>query len=142
VPQRFTTPYQPEYKSEAVRLVQSGVKIVQVVKDLGGHDQTIPNWTKQADLDIGRRGVLERLLRLARAAAFFAALYDAELTEIIRKIDVDSRGTYGVPRVECEVINRNRWATHARQRSQSSTSSRLLQPPRTLGLRPAVAGGV
>jgi len=31
------------------------------------------------------------------------ALHDAELTEIIRKIHVDSRGTYGVPRVHAEL---------------------------------------
>ncbi len=33
------------------------------------------------------------------------ALHDAELTEIIRKIHVDSRGTYGVPRVHAELVD-------------------------------------
>jgi len=45
----------PEYKSEAVRLVRSGVSVGQVAKDLGVNDQTIRNWIKQADLDSGRR---------------------------------------------------------------------------------------
>lgn len=90
--QRYTTPYPPKYKSEAVRLVHSGVSIVQVAKDLGVNDQTIPNWVKQTDLDSGRRkdGLAteerQELLRLRRenrvlreereiqkrAAAFFA----------------------------------------------------------------------
>jgi transposase len=92
LPQRYTTPYPPEYKSEAVRLVHSGVSIVQVAKDLGVNDQTIRNWIKQVDLDSGRRkdGLTteerQELLRLRRenrvlreereilkkAAAFFA----------------------------------------------------------------------
>ena len=92
MPQRYTTPYPPEYKSEAVRLVHSGVSIAQVAKDLGVNDQTIRNWIKQVDLDSGRRkdGLTteerQELLRLRRenrvlreereilkkAAAFFA----------------------------------------------------------------------
>ncbi len=92
MPQRYTTPYPPEYKSEAVRLVHSGVSVGQVAKDLGVNDQTIRNWIKQADLDSGRRkdGLTteerQELLRLRRenrvlreereilkkAAAFFA----------------------------------------------------------------------
>ena len=55
MPQRFTTPYPPEYRSEAVRLVHSGVTVMQVAKDLGVNDQTIRNWVKRADLDSGRR---------------------------------------------------------------------------------------
>jgi transposase len=55
LPRKYTTPYPPEYRSEAVRLVRSGVTVGQVAKDLGVNDQTIRNWIKQTDLDSGRR---------------------------------------------------------------------------------------
>lgn len=55
MPRKYTTPYPPEYRSEAVRLVRSGVTVGQVAKDLGVNDQTIRNWIKQTDLDSGRR---------------------------------------------------------------------------------------
>lgn len=85
-------PYPPEFRREAVQLVQSTERsIAQVARDLGVSDQTLRNWIKQADVDAGRREGLtseerEELRRLRRenrtllqereilkkAAAFFA----------------------------------------------------------------------
>jgi transposase-like protein len=83
LPQRYTTPYPPEYKSEAVR---SGVSIVQVAKDLEVNDQTIRNWVKQTDLDSGRRtgvGPPPVFWQVQEPAASRAgeASRDAEITE-------------------------------------------------------------
>ena len=87
------SPYAPEFRQEAVRLIrESGKSITQVSKDLGVSDQSLRTWIKQADLNAGRRtdGLtteereeLRRLRRenrvlreereiLKKAAAFFA----------------------------------------------------------------------
>lgn len=85
-------PYPPEFRREAVQLVQNTERsIAQVARDLGVSNQTLRNWIKQADVDAGRREGLsseerEELRRLRRenrtllqereilkkAAAFFA----------------------------------------------------------------------
>jgi len=53
---RRKLPYPPEFREEAVRLVQEGGKSIgQIAKDLGIADQSFRNWVKQADLDAGRR---------------------------------------------------------------------------------------
>lgn len=85
-------PYSPEFRREAVQLVQNTDRsIAQVARDLGISNQTLRNWIKQADVDAGRREGLstderEELGRLRRenrtllqereilkkAAAFFA----------------------------------------------------------------------
>ncbi len=85
-------PYPPEFRREAVQLVQNTDRsIAQVARDLGVSDQTLRNWLNQADVDAGRREGLstderEELRRLRRenrtllqereilkkAAAFFA----------------------------------------------------------------------
>jgi transposase len=93
VPRRYTSPYPPEFRAEAVRLVQAGGRPISVVaKDLGISDESLRHWVKQAELDSGRRkdGLTSeerqelvrlrrenRLLReerevLKKAAAFFA----------------------------------------------------------------------
>lgn len=90
---RRQVPYPPEFREEAVALVREGGKSIgQVAKDLGIADQSLRNWVKQADLDVGRRtdgltteerAELRRLRRenrvlreereiLKKAAAFFA----------------------------------------------------------------------
>ena len=49
-------PYPPEFRAEAVRLVrQSGKSVPQIARDLGGSDQSLRNWVRQADLDTGLR---------------------------------------------------------------------------------------
>ena len=86
-------PYPPEFRAEAVRLVQSGGRDPeQLARDLGCSAQAIRNWVRQADLDSGQRhdgltsAEREELARLRRenrvpreereilrkAAAFFA----------------------------------------------------------------------
>ena len=87
------SPYPPEFRAEAVRLVREGGRTPrQLAQDLGCSDETIRNWLKQADRDEGRRtdGLTtvereelaqlrreNRVLReereiLRKAAAFFA----------------------------------------------------------------------
>jgi transposase len=84
--------YPPQFKAEAVQLVQSsGRSISQIAKDLGVSGTSLRNWVKQAQIDQGEREGLtteerEELRRLRRenrvlkqerdflkkAAAFFA----------------------------------------------------------------------
>ncbi len=50
------SPYPPEFRAEAVRLVREGGRTPrQLAQDLGCSDETIRNWLKQADRDEGRR---------------------------------------------------------------------------------------
>lgn len=85
-------PYPEEFRREAVALVRSDERTVpQIAKSLGVSDQTLRNWVRQADVDVGRREGLSgeerdelrrlrkenRVLRqekevLAKATAFFA----------------------------------------------------------------------
>ncbi len=89
---RTRPPYPPEFRREAIELMRSsGEPIGQIAKDLGCTEQTLRNWVKQAEIDVGRREGLtgderEELRRLRRevrvlaeerdilkkAAAFFA----------------------------------------------------------------------
>ena len=56
MPQKFTRPYPPEYRAEAVRLVREGGRQVSVAaKDLGVSAESLRHWVAQADLDSGRR---------------------------------------------------------------------------------------
>ena len=92
MPGPHRTPYPPEFRAEAVRLVQAGdARIAQVARDLGVNAETLRQWVRQADVDAGRhdglttaaRAELARLRRenrilkeereiLRKAAAFFA----------------------------------------------------------------------
>jgi transposase len=89
---RSRSPYPPEFRAEAVRLVKtSGDSILRISKDLGISNQTLRNWVAQDDVDAGRKSGLtsderarmrelereNRKLReereiLRKAAAFFA----------------------------------------------------------------------
>lgn len=89
---RTRPPYPPEFRAEAVKLARSSEKpISQLARDLGVCAETLRNWTKQQQIDTGKRdGVttdereeLRRLRRenkilreerevLRKAAAFFA----------------------------------------------------------------------
>jgi transposase len=84
--------YPPEFKAEAVELVQSsGRSISKIAKDLGVSGTSLRNWVKQAQIDQGERQGLtteerqelrklrkeNKVLRqereiLRKAAAFFA----------------------------------------------------------------------
>ena len=90
---RFTSPYAPAFRSEAIRLVRQGGRSVNsVAKDLGVSTESLRHWVKQAALDAGirkdgltseERQELTRLRRrvreleedrliLKKAAVFFA----------------------------------------------------------------------
>ena len=89
--------YPPEFKAEAVRLVDSSDRsLPRIAKDLGVADQTLRNWVQHAERDDGLREALSpnereelrqlrrevRTLRqereiLKKAAAFFAKERDA-----------------------------------------------------------------
>ncbi len=92
-----TPPYPEEFRREAVRLLRRGDRTIpELARDLGCSPQSLRNWSKQTDLDEGRRGdgltsdereELKRLRRenrilaeereiLKKAAAFFAAQDD------------------------------------------------------------------
>lgn len=84
--------YPPEFRTEAVRLVQTSKESFAILAaDLGIAEQTLRNWVKRAEIDAGQRSGLtskerielqrlrreNRLLReerniLKKAAAFFA----------------------------------------------------------------------
>jgi transposase len=65
-------PYPPEFRQEAVRLVQSsGKPLVTIARDLGIAGETLRSWMKQAQVDAGERegltsGEREELRRLRR----------------------------------------------------------------------------
>jgi transposase len=85
-------PYPPEFRREAVELVRfSGRPLREIARDLGVTEQSLRNWTKQAEVDAGRAAgltgeektelrELRRRVRtlemerdvLKKAAAFFA----------------------------------------------------------------------
>ena len=85
-------PYPEQFRREAVELVRtSGKTIPEIAKDLGVTDQSLRNWVRQHEVDVGvRPGIssdereeLKRLRRenrvlkeereiLKKAAAFFA----------------------------------------------------------------------
>ncbi len=88
---RTRPPYPEEFRREAVELVRSGRSMRDVAESLGVSAQTLRNWSKQIDVDAGRREGLssddqEELSKLRRrvrvleqereilkkAAAFFA----------------------------------------------------------------------
>ena len=85
-------PYSSEFRREAVRLLKSsGRSVPQLARELGVSQQSLRNWERQADADVGEspglstdeRAELRRLRRevrvlaeereiLKKAAAFFA----------------------------------------------------------------------
>jgi transposase len=88
---RTRPPYPPQFRREAVELVRSGTPIKQVAADLGVSEQTLRNWRRQEDVDVGRaegltsaereelralrrenRRLLQEREILRKAAAFFA----------------------------------------------------------------------
>ncbi len=94
MPRKRQRKYTPEFRAEAVRLVQVGDKsLLQVGRELGVSHQTLWSWVHQAEVDAGKgepeelttseREELRRLRRevaqlredreiLKKAAAFFA----------------------------------------------------------------------
>ena len=56
MPRKFTSPYPPEFRAEAIRLVREGGRSVNAAaKALGVSTESLRHWVKQADLDSGRR---------------------------------------------------------------------------------------
>jgi len=93
---RTRPPYPEQFRREAVELVRtSGRSVKEIAKDLGVAEQSLRNWVKQYEVDVGKRhGLssdereeLRRLRRenrklreereiLAKATAFFATESD------------------------------------------------------------------
>jgi transposase len=93
---RTRPPYPEQFRREAVELVRtSGRPVKEIAKDLGVTEQSLRNWVKQYEVDVGaRHGLssdereeLRRLRRenrklreereiLAKATAFFATESD------------------------------------------------------------------
>jgi hypothetical protein len=78
VPHRYTKPYPPQFRADAVRLVgQGGRTISDAAKDLGVSTGSLRNWVKQADLHNGRRedglptAKLAKLPRVRRPSVSF-----------------------------------------------------------------------
>ena len=88
---RTRPPYPEEFRREAVELVRGGRSLADVAKSLGVSQQTLRNWSKNVEVEAGRREGLtaedkEELKQLRRrvrvleqereilkkAAAFFA----------------------------------------------------------------------
>lgn len=56
MPPRFQRPYPPEFRREAVRLLEtSGRSIPQVAGELGVSGESLRNWLRQEQLDRGER---------------------------------------------------------------------------------------
>jgi transposase len=73
MPPRFTRPYPPEFRREAVRLPEtSGRSIPKVAAELGVSGESLRNWLKREQLDRGERDdgltseELEELRKLRR----------------------------------------------------------------------------
>ncbi len=84
---RSQPPYPPEFRREAIRLVEAGAKSRNAIaRDLGISTETLRQWVKQADIDAGIRqdglttAETEELRRLRREVRVLA-----EEREILRK---------------------------------------------------------
>lgn len=61
-----TPSYSPEFKREAVRLVRSSpnMSVAQIARELGVSDNSLGNWVKQFEIDLGeRKGLTEARCR-------------------------------------------------------------------------------
>ena len=69
---RSRPPYPEQFRREAVELVRaSGRSIPEIAKDLGVTEQSLRNWVRQYEVDVGKRAGLstderEELRRLRR----------------------------------------------------------------------------
>ena len=90
--QRYTPAYAPEFRAQAVELVQTGAKpLADIARDLGVSPESLRVWVQRAEIEAGQREGLtavereelrrlrreNRILReereiLKKAAAFFA----------------------------------------------------------------------
>jgi len=94
MPQRFQRPYPPEFRREAIRLVEAtGRRYQDVARELGVSPESLRLWIKQAQTDRGQRddgltsGEREELRRLRRQVREL----EAE-REILKRAVVGSTG--------------------------------------------------
>jgi transposase len=97
MPPRFQRPYPPEFRREAVRLLEtSGRSIPQVAAELGVSGESLRNWLKQEQLDRGERDdgltsdeqeELRRLRRQVRELEAEREILKRAVTFFVRETD-------------------------------------------------------
>jgi transposase len=97
MPQRFQRPYPPEFRREAVRLVQAtGRRYQDVAVELGISGESLRKWLKQEQLDQGERGdgltsgereELRRLRRQVRDLEAEREILKRAVTFFVREAD-------------------------------------------------------
>jgi transposase len=97
MPQRFQRPYPPEFRREAVRLVEAtGRRYQDVAKELGISGESLRNWIKQEQLDrgdradgltSGERDELRRLRRRVRDLEAEREILKRAVTFFVREAD-------------------------------------------------------
>lgn len=132
--------YPAEYKARLIEMARAGRTAESLARDFEPTAQTIRNWVKQADYPVSR---LCRLLGVSRSGFYEwrdrpvskRARVDAELTEVIKRCHLRSRGTYGRPRIFKDLtdlgyrVGRKRVARLMRQAALQGVSRR--KGPRT-----------
>jgi transposase len=97
MPPRFQRPYPPEFRREAVRLLEtSGRSIPQIAAELGVSGESLRNWLKQEQLDRGERDdgltsdeqeELRRLRRQVRELEAEREILKRAVTFFVRETD-------------------------------------------------------
>ena len=97
MPQRFQRPYPPEFRREAIRLVEAtGRRYQDVAVELGISGESLRKWIKQEQLDRGQRDdglttserdALRRLRRAVRDLEAEREILKRAVTFFVREAD-------------------------------------------------------